>query len=215
MKLEIKKIIAREFLILTLVLIFGLIIFLCVYPYNAFLQSQIEKRTTQIFEKRKLADSLSRNYKTKLNNQTWFFAKFQNYYDLTADKTFDERDEIWKKFDNWALKDSINYRWEHRWGRENITFLKSIGFSNSQSLQSFIERNRISKVDSVNFNSSLVINSESAMLSKSKKVKESKVVSSNEQTAIAKKTLIFCFILFFGLRYFFYSLKWSLNVLKQ
>jgi hypothetical protein len=215
MKLTTKKIIAREFLTLTLVLTIGLISFLCTYPYNAFKRKQVENKSAIISEKTKLTDSLSISYKTKLDKQNWFFEKFSNHYDLSDDTTFDERYEIWKKFDNWALKDSINYRWEHEWGGENTSFLKSIGFPNPKSLQSFIEKNRITKMDSSNFNSSLAINSEIALLSKSKNDNDSKILSYSEQIEFGLKALIICFIILFGFRYLFYSLKWSIKTLKQ
>jgi hypothetical protein len=66
MNIKTKKIIAREFLIVTLVLTIGLISFLSTYGYNAYKQKQAEDSATEIAEKTKLADSLSISYKAKL-----------------------------------------------------------------------------------------------------------------------------------------------------
>jgi hypothetical protein len=215
MKLTTKKILAREFLTLTLVITLGLISFLCTYPYNAIKRNQIENKSIKISEQTKLADSLSFSYKSKHNKQNWFFEKLSNQYDLSDDTTFDERDEIWKRFNSWTLKDSINYKWEYIWSGEITTFFKSIGVQNSNSLQSFIENNTITKTDSSNFNTSLAINAEIAMLSKSKKENKGKIFLYNEQKEFGLKAIYICFIVFFGIRYLFYSIKWSLKTLKQ
>jgi hypothetical protein len=211
MNITLKKIIAREFLTLIMVLVCVLITFLCIYPYNIIVQRQVEKTSAKILEKTKLADSLSSTYKIKLDKQNWLFEKFRNYFDVDNSKYWDQRDELWERLDELAVKDSIKYVWV----KEDITFFKSVGFSNSKSLQAFIEKNRINKVDSLKFDSSLVINSEIVLLSKNKKVKEGKIISHNEQIEIAMKTLFFCLVVFFGIRYLFYSIKWSFNVLKQ
>jgi hypothetical protein len=215
MKLTIKKIIAREFLTLTLVLSLGLVSFLCTYPYNAFKRNQAENKSTDISEKTKLADSLSIPYKSKLDKQNWFFEKFSNHYDLSGDTTFDSSNEIWKGFDKNAINDSIKYKWEKKWDKDDITYFKEIGFSNPVALHSFIDKNRITKLDSTNYDSSVTINSEIASLSKSKNDNDSEILSYNEQTEFGLKALIICFIILFGFRYLFYSLKWSLKTLKQ
>ena len=77
MKLDTKKIIAREFLTLIIVFFIGLIIFFCTYPYNAFKQMQIEEQAIEISKKTKLADSLSLSFKTKLNSRIGILMNFQ------------------------------------------------------------------------------------------------------------------------------------------
>lgn len=215
MNIKTKKIIAREFLTLTLVLTIGLISFLLTYGYNAYKKKQVQDSKTEISEKTKLTDSLSISYKAKFEKHNWLFEQFSKHYDLSDDTTFDESDEIWKRFDNYALKDSINYKWVHIWDGEKVSFLKSIGFQNPKSFQSFIEKNRISKTDSSNFNSSLSENSEIAILVKVKNENESEILTYNEQTEFGIKALIISLIIFFGLRHLFYSIKWSIKTLKQ
>ena len=215
MKLTTKKIIAREFLTLTLVLTLGLISFLCTYPYNAFKRNQAENKSTEISKKTKLADSLSITYKSKIDKQNWFFEKFSKHYDLSGDTTIDSSNEIWKLYERFALIDGFKYRWEKKWTKENITFFSEIGFSNPETLCSFINKNRITKLDSTNYDSSVVINSEIAILTKSKNDNDNKILTYNEQTEFGLKALIIYFIILFGFRYLFYSLNWSLKTLKQ
>lgn len=214
MKLTTKKIIAREFLIIILVLTIGLISFLCTYPYNAYKRNQVEKKSIEISEKSKKVDTLSLSFKNKIDQQNWFFDKYSNHWDISGDK-INTSDKLWKRLDFLALNDSIKYKWQNVWDKELLAFNKEIGFTNPDEFKSFIDKNRITKIDSLNFDSSLAINSEIALLTKNKKDYESEILSYNEQIKFGLKVLIICFIILFGFRYLFYSLKWSLKTLKQ
>ena len=214
MKLTTKKIIAREFLTLTLVLSIGLILFLCTYPYNAFKRNQVENKSTEISDKSKKVDTLLLSFKNKIDQQKWFFDKYSNHWDISGDK-INTPDKLWKRLDFLALNDSIKYKWQNVWDKELLAFNKEIGFSNPDEFQSFIDKNRISKIDSSNYDSSLAINSEIALLTKNKNDYESEILSYNEQTEFGLKAIIISFIILFGFRYLFYSLKWSLKILKQ
>ena len=214
MKLTTKKIIAREFLIMILVLTIGLILFLCTYPYNAYKRNQVENKSIEISEKSKKVDTLSLSFKNKIDQQNWFFEKYSNHWDISGDK-INTSEKLWQRLDFLALNDSIKYKWQNVWDKELLAFNKEIGFTNPDEFKSFIDKNRITKIDSSNYDSSLAINSEIALLTKNKKDYESEILSYNEQTEFGLKALIICFIILFGFRYLFYSLKWSLKTLKQ
>jgi hypothetical protein len=214
MKLTTKKIIAREFLTLTLVLTLGLISFLCTYPYNAFKRNQVERKSIEISEKSKRADSLSLSFKNKIDQQKWFFDKYSSHWDISGDK-INTSEKLWKRLDFLALNDSIKYKWQNVWDKDLIEFNKELGFLNPDEFQSFIDKNRITKTDSTNYDSSLSINSEVAALTQNKKDYDSKILSFNEQTEFGLKASIICFIILFGFRYLFYSIRWSLKILKQ
>ncbi len=62
MKLQTKKIIAREFLVLIVTVIIASISFVLIYPYNSYRQNQLDKLTDTIYSKSKLADSLANSY---------------------------------------------------------------------------------------------------------------------------------------------------------
>ena len=214
MKLTTKKLIAREFLIMILVLTIGLISFLCTYPYNAYKRNQVENKSIEISEKSKKVDTLSLSFKNKIDQQNWFFEKYSNHWDISGDK-INTSEKLWQRLDFLALNDSIKYKWQNVWDKELLAFNKEIGFTNPDEFKSFIDKNRITKIDSSNYDSSLAINSEIALLTKNKKDYESEILSYNEQTEFGLKALIICFIILFGFRYLFYSLKWSLKTLKQ
>lgn len=214
MKLTTKKLIAREFLIMILVLTIGLISFFCTYPYNAYKRKQVENKSIEISEKSKKVDTLSLSFKNKIDQQNWFFEKYSNHWDISGD-IINTSEKLWQRLDFLALNDSIKYKWQNVWDKELLAFNKEIGFSNPDEFKSFIDKNRITKEDSSNYESSLAINSEIALLTKNKKDYESEILSYNEQKEFGLKALIICFFILFGFRYLFYSLKWSLKTLKQ
>jgi hypothetical protein len=214
MKLTTKKIIAREFIILTLILTVVLFSFLCTYPYNAFKRYQVQNILTEISKKRDKADALSSSFINKLNQRKWFFEKFSNQWDVSAFE-LNTSDKMWNRLDFLALNDSIKYKWNYVWDKEIVAFNKEIGFSNPDDFQSFIDKNRLTKVDSLNYDSFLAINSEITILDKNKMEHESETLSYIERTDFGLKVLVICFIFLFVFRYIFYSLKWSLKILKQ
>ncbi|WP_291122944.1 hypothetical protein, partial [Flavobacterium sp. UBA6046] len=59
MNIQTKKIIAREFLILLIVIGLGIIGFLSIYPYNLYRNKQIEDLSNIINRKQKGIDSLN------------------------------------------------------------------------------------------------------------------------------------------------------------
>jgi hypothetical protein len=215
MKLVVKKVIAREILIIFIVLSLGIITYLVTCAINTYKWNKIEIQSSKIIKNMKLNDSLSVTYRAKIDKRTWFFNQFNNHYELSLDTAFDERDEIWKKFDKWSLNDSIHYKWEHDFVNENRNFFKSIGFPNSKILQSFFDKYRLNKIESSNYDSSLVIKSEIDILFKKNNEYESGIFSKNEQIDLTLNVLYVLFVLMFLIRYLFCLIKWSLKTLKQ
>lgn len=213
MKLTTKKIIAREFLTLTIVLTLGLISFLCTYPYNSYKRYQVENKSTEISEKSKKVDTLSLSFKNKIDQRKWLFDKYTKQWD--SGDELNTPDKLWQRIDFLALNDSIKYKWKNVWDKDLIAFNRAIGFSNPDEFQSFIDKNRTTKIDSSNYDSSFAINTEIDLLTQNKNDYESKILSKNEQTEFGLKALIICFIILFGFRYLFYSIMWSLKILKQ
>ena len=214
MKLTTKKIIAREFLILTLILTVGIFSFLFTYPYNAYKRYQVQNINTEISKKRDKADTLSLSFTNKINQRKWYFEKYSNKWDISGDE-INTSDKLWKRLDFLALNDSIKFKWNNVWDKQIVEFNNEIGFSNPNDFQSFIDKNRLTKVDLSNYDSFLAINSEITILDKNKMEYESEILSFNERTNFGLTVLVICFLILFGFRYLFYSLKWSLKILKQ
>lgn len=213
MNLQTKKIIAKEFLVLTLVLGLGLICFLSIYPYNAYRNSQVENLSKNINVKTKLVDSLRYSYNSKAEKQNWYFEKVSSEFD--HDSKYNTKEKVWNRLDDLAKKDSIKFKWEKVWSKELIAFNKEVGFETPESFKVFIEANRIQKLDTDKYNQSLKPNQEVTQLTADKSEIENKTLLSGQQFEFGIKSLIFLSIIFFGLRYLFYAIKWSLKVLKQ
>jgi len=214
MKIKTKKIIAREFLTLTIVLTLALISFLCTYPYNALKRNQSKNLSIEISVKSKNAETLILPFKNKIEQQKWFFDKFSNQWD-TSRGVINTYDKLWKRLDYLALNDSIKYKWQHVWDKDLIAFNKKIGFSNPEEFQSFIEKNRFTKSDSNNNDLSNNIIAEINLLSLKKNKLESETMSMNEQYEFGLITLFITFIILFGIRYLFYAIIWSFKTLKE
>lgn len=215
MELKTKKIIAREFIILTTVFFMGLILLLSTFPYNAIIRNKVESQNYKISYKTKLADSLDNNYLTKIENQEWYLNEYINTYSVNSNKFSDLRDKLWVLLKNLSTEDSINYKWENEWGEGFESFNKNLGFSNPQELKTFIERNIITKLDSSNHDSAFIIKSEIYSLSENKNELEKKILSKEERKALWLKILFYCYFILFVIRYLFYCIKWSIKTLKQ
>ena len=209
-----KKIIAREFLIFLVMLILGIVVFLCIYPYNSYRENQIEKVNKSITEKELLADSLHKSVNKKIENQEWFFDKVSNEFDI-INTEYSELKSLWPILQRIAENDSTEYRWNHKWEKSLIQFHKSIGFKNAQELENFIEQNSINSKDSVQLGKSTEIRKEIAKLTKQKDRLKRKVFNDYEKEGFAIGIGVVLFGILFLLRYLIYAVKWSLRTLKE
>lgn len=211
MKLTTKKIIAREFLNLTLVITLGIISFLCTFPYNTFKKNQAEKVSIEILEKSKKSDSLILPFKNKLDKKQWFYNEFSNQY---GNDTY-TMENLWNRLDYLALNDSIIDRWYNSWSKDVIKFNKEIGFSTPEKFQSFIENNHLAKAELLNYNLSKDIIKKNVLLTKKKDQINREVLSENEQIEFGFRVLLVMFIILFLIRYFLYAIMWSFQTLKE
>jgi|GEM_PF-2919141 len=98
MKKELKKIIAREFLIAIAVFILSAITFLSIYPYNWFKSKQINSISESINLQDKILDSLSNSYKKKSDNQDWLYNQFKERFEESVKAAYNA-DKSENKFD--------------------------------------------------------------------------------------------------------------------
>lgn len=207
------KIIAREFLIVMLALTISIIFFLCTYPYNKIKRTQLERISIQMFEKSKKAYYLSLPYENKLNRQNWLYYKYSYTWDFGGEKNSSYK--LWKYLDHLYLNDSLTYTWQNVWSKDFIAFNSQIGFSNSKEFQSFIEKNRLTKIDLINNDSSLALKRDIEFLSNRNSKLVSQIIPYGLKVELTKNLLITLFIIFFVLRYLMYAIKWSFQTLRS
>lgn len=210
MKLQTKKIIAREFLLLTIALTSGLICFLFTYPYNKYRNGQASKLDIIIATKTKISDSLSYQYDSKSQNRNWFFGKYSEKFGFNQNQNKD----YWNLLYHFAEKDSLKFKW-NRWTKELVDFNNQLGFNTPQKLTEFFLTNRITNKDSFNYLQSQKVMNDIVELKAQKKLVQEKVLTFNEQVKLGITTLIALAIILFAIRYIFYSVRWSINILKQ
>ncbi len=126
MTLNLKKIIAREFLILTIVSFLVILCFISTYLYNYYHQTQIEKIVEKISERRTFYASLSSTFDNKINQQKWLSSVLLEEYGESnnAEYTKESIETIWKTLSELAQSDSIKYRWEYTWNDSLTPFFK-------------------------------------------------------------------------------------------
>ena len=210
MKLQTKKIVAREFLLFTIALALGFICFLFTYLYNNYRSSQTGSLDKAIAEKNKITNSLSYQYKIKSQKKDWFFGKFTAKFGSDLYKN----EELWNRLSYLAEKDSIKYKWNN-WAKELTDFNKELDFNTPQKFKEFIDANRLNSNDSTNYNESLKINNDIAILQWQKKEIKIKKLSFKEQVRFGVTSTIILLIILFAARYLFYAVRWSVKVLKQ
>jgi hypothetical protein len=210
MKLKSKKIIAREFLLLTIAFTLGLVCFLCTYPYNNYRNRELSKLDKLLDEKNRIADSLSYQYSTKSQKKDWFFGKFTAKFGSDLYKN----EEFWNRLSYLAEKDSIKYKW-NKWAKELTEFNKELDFDTPEKFKAFIDANRISNNDLTNYKESQKVSKEIATLKTQMKEVETKKLSFKKQVKFGVVITIIIMTILFAIRYLFYAVRWSIKVLKQ
>lgn len=217
LSLKNKKIIAKEFLILTLSLFILLISYLSILIYNYTIDKKITKINNVYNHKYTIADSLCYNYKTKSEEQHKFLRTLDSELSNSISKMKSkEIVEQWNILYKLAKNDSIEYRWNHKWDKNQIYFINQYGIKTSKEFKEYILKNIVTKEDYRNYNEGKKIkfNIANTLLLEKKNLIRGKF-DIKETISFLSKVLIISFIILFVLRYIYYALKWSIIILKK
>ena len=215
MKLQTKKNIAREFLILITISVMSLISFVLIFPYNLLRQHQIDTLTKDIYHKTEFADSLTDSYNRlniKQQSKDNFIKQVHNaivnrfgkdnvvdynefYNKITTDKNYAKQVHNQLSID--YGKDNVISFYDFN---KNLVDVKKA----NDSIPYYTERKK--QADNIYI--------EISSLEKNKEYAQSKIFSSKEQIHFAVIILKILLSLLF-IRYIFYSIKWSIKTLKQ
>lgn len=213
MKLSIKKIIAREFLILTTLILFSVLFGLCIYPYNAFRKLQIDSLESEISAKKKEMDSLTFMYNKKLTKQKEFFN--ESFEALSSEYQLDSSEATWKGLAKSYHSDSIIYFYEKKWDAKVVNFLNSKGFNDGRAFEKFVGENLLNKNDSINYLKSKKVDQNITELKNQSNQLYKKILSSREQIDFSLLIFKILFLIAFPLRFLILGIKWSINTIKQ
>ena len=156
MQLHTKKVIAREFILfmITIVLVAGA--FAGTYIYNFTQNNHALQLDEKMVSRTALADSLAKPYKSKMQNQQWFYDKNNEIVDLTHTE-MNSPYKLWQRLDYLAATDSIQIKLDSVWTPEIKELLVTIDFDNPQKLTAFIDKNRLTETDSTDFSRAAAI----------------------------------------------------------
>jgi RNAse (barnase) inhibitor barstar len=214
MKLQTKKIIAREFLLFLCCIGGGLIVFLFTASNNSLKKSKLDKLQNEVNLSEKNNQNLSNSHNKKIETQAWFFNKTNKKFDLLNSK-YNNPDKLWERLNILIQKDSLEYKYKNSNGlRESF---RIAGFENFESAKKFIQKNNLNTVEISSIQQYAKTKSKSKIIKLKSKIKEVKrsLLSENKQIDISLYGILLSFIFIFPLRHIFYSVSWSFKILKQ
>lgn len=212
MKLNRKKIFAREFLLFLSCLFVSTIAFIGVYPYNYVINSKIDKFEENIIHLREEVEKIEKPINVKLSKQMWFYEKWQGNSDLAV---YNNYSELWERLEHLQKQDSIDYKWNNVWRKPVLVFIKDLGFNNSSQFDKFIKDNSLNKDELNIILKADTIKTEITEIKNQVRRKENKVLGIEDQLNFALLFLIIVGIIAFPIRFLYYSVKWSMKTLKQ
>ena len=212
MKLNKKKILAREFLIfIVCALVFGLA-FISTIPYNYIIESRIDnlKTTSQ-----SLSDSINKiqpYFLPKIDKQKEFFETSKSKGWLTTNENYQE---FWIRLQKSVNNDSLKYKWN----KFNAVFkdeLKDeVGFETASDFENFIENNSLTPKEVEQNTNALTLIDEREIIESKIRTEKYKLMDFDDKLIFSLICLMIIGVLSFPLRYLFYTIKWSIKTLKQ
>jgi len=244
MKLNTKKTIAREFLILLSIFLISLFVFIIIYSFNSFRKYKITHLSEQIKNNKTTSDSLSLQFKSKREKQLLFHDSFYGFiyifnHPLKKEKkredqfsaAFDEANEAvayaksykasYQKNENLLEFDtSLNYFKNDTGINFNLVkdfpaFSKEFGFSSPEKFKDYLNKYFINSTDTSNNNKAIKIHQSTDSLIRKQQDIKLAILSINKEYQIVLIVFLILSALLFPVRYIYYTVKWSINILRQ
>jgi len=214
-----KKIIAREILILLSAIFISILCFFGTFGYNFYKNLQIENLENQRNSLQKKSDRLNYSFDYKQRNHVWYFESMSREMNFDLSNKINSEENLWDytvKANVFGKIDSVNGRWNGKWKKEGLTeHFKNIGFSTPQKLNNFIIEKSISPGDSLNHKKSIVIGNDLNKLRDRLTTLSELKLKLQEQKIFGYQSFVVLLFLLFGFRYLYYLLKWCIVTLKK
>lgn len=207
MQLKLKKIIARESLYLLASITLSVLFYLSLLGYDQYLSIK-KNRALDNLEKLEITyDSLTNRYEAKIDKQKLLYEKFSNNYS----PYFETYENMWDRMIYLYESDSIYIKFNKIWSKEIIDFFKSEGLNSGESLNLFIESNRLpphvdKQIKAFKRNIELSKNEVNDL--------NKKKLRSDEKIELSLIALAILLIFFMLIRYIVYLVMWSMRTLK-
>lgn len=202
MNLKLKKIIAREFLIIVALIILSFTSFVGTYLYNKYLINKKVEIENQIDIQLDSISNLTEIGANKLEFKNWVILK-----SLTENRKQLLRILYSRYAPQQELSEARLIAINRKYGEDNIRLAED--FYNK-----YLRDNReVVGIDSLNFKiASEILNTITKQRSLKRKI-ETQILSKEEQREIGLDILIYLTFIFFPIRYFYYGIRWSIKTL--
>jgi hypothetical protein len=214
LSLKTRKIVAREFIILIITLVITLFGFLYTVFHNISIDNKIKAFKAEFANNVRTADSLSKIYKAKTNNQQWFYFQLLKEVDLGS-ASYNNYESLWRRLEEISMHDSLIYKYNYAWSKTATDVFKHIGFNTPEKLNSFIQRNSISSKDSMDYNDSNRALNRNNLINNQISYQSDLKFISQKQAIFSLYCFLIAFTILFVLRWILYGLKWSIATLKK
>jgi len=220
MKVQTKKIIAKEFLYLLLIIALSFLCFLSTYAYNFYLINRSENLGMIIIKKEKFTDSLNKiennlqsigapGYKlwSALNKSSYYTKSYDDFKSQFS--TIDRINKLYRALNQngYYTKSAAEFYTQYFSDVKNDPFAEFGGHEIKDSLPPPPKYKKWKEAEKIK-----------SELTKNKFERsqiDHRVLSFNDQFSFACKALILFFAIFFLIRYLYYGYKWSTTTLKQ
>ena len=210
-----KKNIAREFLILSIILVLGMFFLFGTFCFNWIKKYQYTKTVNQILIVKNISDSLIKQFNAKtLNGKDYLSIVYktvkENYIPSLEELEYGKKFISEAEFRKLMLSDSLYQDRIYKFLTEKID-----GFSRTKEEFFQLVRLQLDSTDTQNKRKADILVNEINQLDIKKKLFHSSFLTVREQLI---KTLIFLFVLCtigFIFRYFIYGIKWSIKTLRE
>ena len=212
MKLETKKLIAREFLLLLISVGLGLIGFILTLGYSFIKESQLNNLQNEIILNESNNQKLNNSYDKKYETRAWFYNTINEKFDL-SNSSYNDPDKLWKRLNILIQKDSLRYKYEQSPDiRESF---KIVGLTNIESVEKFIQQNNLTKAEISDINKYVQDRKFIESLNSKASEAKSNTLSDSKKNEFTLWLFLCVLIFIFPIRYLYYSIKWSSKILKQ
>ena len=205
-----KKIFAKEVLVLLVCCLLTLLSFFVVLIYNYSQQFTIDKNISLVIENEKFISKLQKEYIPKVEKQSRIYIELIRNYDL---KKRNSPTKVWERAKDLIEKDSLRKIFNSNESMEK-TFFSVLGVNNYDDFTNNFKINTLTPIDSLN-----QIKSDSLISVNNNLTSYNGIVQNKMFNKVQKKQFILNFFLLtlfisFGLRYFILLFKWSINNYK-
>lgn len=212
MHLKSKKILAREFLVLTFVISIGLLAFLLTYPYNKYKIRNENQIASKISIKKEQLDSLNSldlriDYIITINENTF---KILHEFDSTEGKhlSYNELKMLIRRpKERKAYFDEFN----GKMGFKNLDEFEDILQTEESKSKFIISKHRI---DSIKAIKTVALQQELDELNKKRSIVRKNILTKQQQFDFAIWTTSIMAVILILLRFAYYGITWSISTLR-